>query len=838
MKQLFTMLAMTFMFSVFAMSQATFMLDDFENGQVNFTDVVNVNPPAHFDVAVVDNPVKAGINTSNKVWEWRRFDAEADNKIWAGFYSVLKTEIPSGYHRIEIKYLRTNSTSQLKIKPEGAVAKEILPVTPASKTNEWETLVFDIYAQGIKNIRVFGFFPDYYEPIDVNAVVYVDDIKIVYDPTITPPPVPTSITLFENSANDRFHDQSWSFKEGGSTLVQEHWQGPGLPDGDKLPAVTTPVKSAPNALKLQWKSVAGGNWGALVASIDWVAHDVTKMTNLSFWVNSPVALAKSALPKLYFEASSGNPNKTGKLDMANYVDDLAANTWTEVIIPLADFWAADPTFASKEFIKGIFFGQNAADDVEHTLYLDDFKFVRVTPGLVLFGNSTNDRFHDQSWSTKTAPSTLAQEHWQGPGLPDGDKLPVVTTPVKDGANALKLQWKSAEGGAWMALVAAVDWKSFDLTSMTHLQFWVNSPATLNHGSLPKVFLESHSGSPNKTGKLNLGNYVISLAADAWTEVRIPLADFWAADPAFTAKDVVKGIFFEQNMADNVERTMYMDEFRFIAADPSADNAPIFIDFGSNNPALMTTGNWNNVTDHQAGSVSLIDAGGNATGIKLAVTDPFYNGYNTNGVTAPTGDAAVFVQNATSDNFFCNGAVWGSTPANPEAVITLTGLDPAKYYTFTMFASRMSVTNIRDAKYTFTGLNGVQSSASLNASNNTSEVAKVANVVPMATGEIVFKSEPGPNNNSAEKFFFLGAVKIQPSNDPTGVNNPEDASTLRVYYNDNMLRIADYTGLVKIYGLTGNVVAEGQSLFGYLPVKLSKGIYIVHTAIGNVKLITR
>jgi len=105
MKQLFTMLAMTFMFSVFAVSQATFVLDDFENGQVNFTEVVNVNPPAHFDVAVVDNPVKAGINTSNKVWEWRRFDAEADNKIWAGFYSVLKNEIPSGYHRIKIKYL-------------------------------------------------------------------------------------------------------------------------------------------------------------------------------------------------------------------------------------------------------------------------------------------------------------------------------------------------------------------------------------------------------------------------------------------------------------------------------------------------------------------------------------------------------------------------------------------------------------------------------------------------------------------------------------------------------------------------------------------------------------
>ena len=54
----------------------------------------------------------------------------------------------------------------------------------------------------------------------------------------------------------------------------------------------------------------------------------------------------------------------------------------------------------------------------------------------------------------------------------------------------------------------------------------------------------------------------------------------------------------------------------------------------------------------------------------------------------------------------------------------------------------------------------------------------------------------------------------------------------------MLRIGEYTGLVKIYGLTGNIVAEGQSLFGYMPVKLSQGIYIIHTNMGNVKLVTK
>ena len=470
MKQFFTLLVMVLTFSAFTMAQETFVLDNFENGLVNFTEVVNGNPPAHFDYAVVDNPVKAGINTSNKVWEWKRFDAEADNKIWAGFYATLKTEIPKGYHRIEVKYLRKNATSQLKIKCEGAVSKEISPVNAASKTNEWETLVFDIYANGIKNIKVFSMFPDFYEPIDASATVYIDDIKIIYDPTITPPPAPTSISFFTNSADNRFHDQSWVNQTAPSTVNAVLWSDPTQP-GDKLPVVTTPVKDGANALKLQWKSVETGDWMALVAAIGWVPADLSQMTHLKFWVNSPVSIAKADLPKLRFEATSGNPNNTGKVLIGNYLaTDLAANTWTEVSIPLADIWATDPTFLSKDVVKGIFFSQNTTDNVEHTMFIDEIKFEKVTPALVLFSNSASDLFHDQSWTNVTAPSTVVGVLWSDPSQV-GDKLPAVTTPVKDGANALKLQWKSVDTGSWMALVAAVGWTPFDLTPMTHLSFW-------------------------------------------------------------------------------------------------------------------------------------------------------------------------------------------------------------------------------------------------------------------------------------------------------------------------------------------------------------------------------
>ncbi len=565
------------------LAQQNILLEDFESGAITFTTQVNVNPPAHMDVAIVDNPVKSGINTSNKVWEWKRYDAAPDNKTWAGFWAILKNEVPSGYHRLEVKYLRKNATSQLRIKLEGAVNKEFMPVNLATKTNQWETMVFDLTANGIKNIRVLSLFPDYYEPIDPAAITYIDDIRVIFDPTIVEPPAPTTLILFDNSASDRFHDQSWSTKTAPSTLVQEHWQGPALPDGDKLPCVTSPVKSSPNALKLQWKSVETGSWMALVASIGWKVFDLKKMTMLRFWVNSPVNLDKAALPKFFFESHSGTPNKTGKLPLANYLKNgLTANTWTEVRIPLSEVWAADTAFKAKDVVKGVFFEQNVADNVERTLYLDEFVF---DSSRMLFENSTSDRFHDQSYTAKTAPSTLLQEHWQGPGLPDGDKLPSVTSPVISSPNALKLQWKSATGGSWMAMVASVGWLSFDLTQLKTLTFYINSPVALAKTALPKIFLEAHSGNPNKTGKLMLGKYLTAdLVANTWTVVNIPLIDFWVADPAFLSQSVVKGVFFEQNLNDNVEHTLFMDNFNFtdIAVTPPVLETFILFDNSTNN----------------------------------------------------------------------------------------------------------------------------------------------------------------------------------------------------------------------------------------------------------------
>ncbi len=835
-RMIFTLSIALFTFaSLFAQGLEDILLDDFESGEVSFTEEVNVNPPAHMDVAVVDNPVKDEVNPSNKVWEWKRYDAESSNVNWAGFYATLKNEIPNGYHRIEVKYLRTNATSQLRIKCEGAVTKEIDPVTPASKTNEWETMVFDLTENEIKNIKIFSMFPDYYEPIDPTAVTYIDDIKIIYDESIIPPS-PTSLVLFDNSADDRFYDQSFSTKTAPSTLVQEHWEGPGLPDGDKLPVVTEPVKAGANALKLQWKSAEGGSWSVMVASIGWKMFDLTTMDTLKFWIYSPEALPKSALPKFYFEAGAGDPNKTGKLMLADYVDaDLIANTWTEVNILLSDVWAADETFTAKDLIKGVFFEQNAADNVEHTLYMDEFIFkakeVPAVTSVLFFDDSADNRFHDQSFSTKTAPSTLVQEHWEGPGLPDGDKLPVVTEPVKAGANALKLQWKSAEGGSWMAMVAALNWKSFDLTLMKSFKFWIYSPEALPKSALPKFYLESHSGNPNKTGKLLLADYVdADLAANTWTEVNISLADVWAADETFTAKDVIKGIFFEQNEADNVEHTLYLDEFYFTTDEvlPVIDELILFENSTSDR---FHDQSWSTKTAPSTLVQEHWQGPGLPDGDKLpVVTDPVKSSPN-----------ALKLQWKSAE-----GGSWMAMVASVGwKSFDLTGMKTLKFWIYSPVDMAKSAlpkfyleSHSGNPNKTGKLLLAAYVDADL-AANTWTEVnislADVWAADETFTAKEVVKGiffEQNAADNIEHTLYMDDFIFVSTA---TGITSPVIKPEIHAYYSNGEIRISNYSGNVRVFDLLGRKVAEGPAYDGIFRVNLKTGIYIVNTTKGNTKI---
>ena len=206
----------------------------------------------------------------------------------------------------------------------------------------------------------------------------------------------------------------------------------------------------------------------------------------------------------------------------------------------------------------------------------------------------------------------------------------------------------------------------------------------------------------------------------------------------------------------------------------------YIDFGIT--TNTTPGNWNNVAVANAASASgislaLIDSNGASTGVTLTIDDAF-NTVNTGGNASPD-PSLPFPSTAAADSFFGNTAEFqGAT--EPTGGFTLTGLDPTKYYSFSIFASRNNVTDNREAQYTVAGATTVVDA--LNASNNTMNTASAMNVQPNGSNEIIFTAAPGSNNTNGSGFYYLGAIEIITSDAPLSVNSFELISKLNVFPN--------------------------------------------------------
>lgn len=443
---------------------------------------------------------------------------------------------------------------------------------------------------------------------------------------------------------------------------------------------------------------------------------------------------------------------------------------------------------------------------------------------MVFTESSHPRYHDFSYVSVTAPSTFSTVQ--------SGKISTDSTYFHTGKTSLKLDYKGVQGGNWMACVAGPDWVAYDINASKEIQFWVYATTTIPGADLPNIYLESMTGT--STAKISLSTYINQIPLRTWTKVTVPIVDFKTVSPSFSY-DKVKTIFFSQLNTNNSAIQLYIDDIIFkVKSDIPNPNATgdVFIDFGSNAGNFVTPGNWNNVHDHQAANLLLIDDKGDNTGITLQVTDPFYNGFNTNGPTTVSGDAAIFAGSATADNFFGHELDWGAVPANPKGIIKLSGLDPNLYYSLTIFASRMASTDNREAKYSAEGKTGIVS-ASLNASDNSTKVANIMNVQANANAEITFTTQAGDNNNNSNKFYYLGAMRISKSTQPNSVKTIGD--DLQLIYNKGVVKINQYTGPVQIYNMNGKTIATGQSIFGSYPVTLQKGVYVLSTLQGNGKI---
>jgi len=169
--------------------------------------------------------------------------------------------------------------------------------------------------------------------------------------------------------------------------------------------------------------------------------------------------------------------------------------------------------------------------------------------------------------------------------------------------------------------------------------------------------------------------------------------------------------------------------------------------------------WNNVTTGIGTSdvgemFNLVTVHNSITPIGLKVIRRF-NGANENGTQVSSAYAA----NATRDSLFGNTGTFGAG-SNFFPSFKLTGLDTARQYSFTFYASRTSVSDNRETGYTVEGAN--TNFTALNPANNINNTARVQGMIPNASGEISISIAPTVNNNNgATRFTYLGVLRMSP-----------------------------------------------------------------------------
>ncbi len=208
---------------------------------------------------------------------------------------------------------------------------------------------------------------------DPTRTMYIDNVFLVPDPNFELPSIAT-----DTDPAVMFRNWSYAGQTAPSTLL--------LPDSlnkqgkqfTKLP-ISNSIKrgDSGNSVKISWNTAAtpegevDGSWKALINMDDMSGYDLAdEVTCIKFWIYSENALTQAAMPKIGIE-SHGNNDTAPAVLLSDYIDDLATDTWVEVVVPIADFKKISPDFAGYSAFKGVYFAPNAADAIQHTIYVDD-----------------------------------------------------------------------------------------------------------------------------------------------------------------------------------------------------------------------------------------------------------------------------------------------------------------------------------------------------------------------------------------------------------------------------------------------------------------------------------
>ena len=168
-----------------------------------------------------------------------------------------------------------------------------------------------------------------------------------------------------------------------------------------------------------------------------------------------------------------------------------------------------------------------------------------------FDNSLTSDSYYYSAGKASSPSTL--ELFNG-------KLPVETGIFRTPPNALRLRWKSMQGGGWNAEVRLYQWRNREINFGGNvLTFSCYAPEPIRPGTFPHLALKDKNN--NFTQPLDISGFVGGLRARQWMEVRVPFDRFVTASIHPFEPRRMNSIFFVQAEADGQEHTLIVDEFR-------------------------------------------------------------------------------------------------------------------------------------------------------------------------------------------------------------------------------------------------------------------------------------
>ena len=215
--------------------------------------------------------------------------------------------------------------------------------------------------------------------------------------------------IFDFSPSDSGYDASDSYLVPPSTLETS--------DG-KFPVDSKHFVSPPNALRLRWRSASGGDWQMILK----VRRRHTRPrsfqgSSLVFWCFSDSELTAAASPLIYLRDSE--KGSTPAIRLVEGEGRIPAGKWVQLVLPFASFvppilkGTSDPRFDSRDLYR-IAFMQGLDDNLEHTLFLDDFQVRDVTGGNTMAPTAPGavavrgfERHLDISWQPSTAPDLLA-----------------------------------------------------------------------------------------------------------------------------------------------------------------------------------------------------------------------------------------------------------------------------------------------------------------------------------------------------------------------------------------------------------------------------------------------